>query len=53
MAKCDVCGNDYDKSFEVASRVFRTFFRLAISVLGLGGHCGGLVAGIHGEVALG
>lgn len=51
MAKCDVCGNDYDKSFEVSYRERRyTFdsFECAIHALApTCAHCGCRVIG-HG-----
>lgn len=51
MAKCEVCGNDYDKSFEVRMRgQTHTFdsFECAIHVLApTCGHCGCRVIG-HG-----
>lgn len=51
MAKCDVCGNDYDKSFEVVRAGTRnTFdsFECAIHKLApTCGHCGCRVIG-HG-----
>lgn len=51
MARCDVCGNDYDKTFEIRSKegthVFDSFecaiFKLAPSC----GHCGCRIVG-HG-----
>ena len=51
MAKCEVCGNDYDKSFEVntqgKSHVFDSF-ECAIHALAPScGHCGCKVIG-HG-----
>lgn len=51
MATCDVCGNDYDKSFEVSGPSGRgTFdsFECAVSKLApTCGHCGCKVVG-HG-----
>jgi hypothetical protein len=51
MAKCEVCGNDYDKSFEVLARGNRhTFdsFECAIHKLAPQcGHCGCRIIG-HG-----
>jgi hypothetical protein len=51
MAKCDVCGNDYDKSFSVAmAGETHTFdsFECAIQALApVCGHCGCKVIG-HG-----
>lgn len=49
MAKCEVCGNDYDKSFEVATQhgahVFDSF-ECAIHMLApTCGHCGCRVVG--------
>jgi hypothetical protein len=51
MATCEVCGNDYDKTFEVtrdgASHTFDSF-ECAISALApVCGHCGCRVVG-HG-----
>ena len=56
MAKCEVCGNDYDKSFEVSAegRV-HTFdsFECAIHQLAPAcAHCGCLIIG-HGVEAKG
>ncbi len=56
MPQCEVCGNDYDKTFQVttegATHVFDSFecamHRLAPSC----GHCGGRVVG-HGVEAEG
>ncbi len=54
MAVCDVCGNDYDKAFEVVSAgERRTFdsFECAIHALApVCGHCGCRVIG-HGVEA--
>ena len=51
MARCDVCGNDYDKSFEITMQgSTRTFdsFECAIHALApTCGHCGCRVLG-HG-----
>jgi hypothetical protein len=56
MAKCDVCGNDYDKSFEVRINGDRhTFdsFECAIHKLAPHcGHCGCRIVG-HGVEANG
>lgn len=54
MARCEQCGNDYDKSFEVVmdgkSHTFDSF-ECAISVLAPAcGHCGGRIVG-HGMEA--
>lgn len=56
MARCDVCGNDYDKSFEVtmAGRTY-TFdsFECAIHTLApTCGHCGCRILG-HGHESRG
>jgi len=53
MARCDVCGNDYDKSFEVVtvSGERRTFdsFECAIHALAPGcENCGVAIVG-HGQ----
>lgn len=55
MARCDVCGNDYDKAFEVvdATGSRRTFdsFECAIHLLApLCQHCGCRVIGHGAEV---
>ena len=56
MARCDVCGNDYDKSFEVrAGGQTHTFdsFECAIHELApLCAHCGCRIIG-HGHEASG
>ena len=51
MAKCDVCGNDYDKSFEVTMRgkrqVFDSFECAIHALAPKCGHCGCRIIG-HG-----
>jgi Rieske Fe-S protein len=51
MARCEVCGNDYDKSFEViaagARHVFDSFECAMQAVAPRCGHCGCRVIG-HG-----
>jgi len=51
MAKCDVCGNDYDKAFEVtASGATHTFDSIECAAQGLApqcNHCGCRILG-HG-----
>ncbi len=55
MARCEVCGNDYDKSFEVvAAGVHHTFdsFECAIHLMApICEHCGCKVVGHGTEVA--
>ena len=55
MAKCEVCGNDYDKSFElVAARARHTFdsFECAIqAITPICEHCGCKVIGHGTEVS--
>jgi hypothetical protein len=55
MAECEVCGNDYDKSFEVvAAGVHHTFdsFECAIHLIApICEHCGCKVVGHGTEVA--
>jgi len=54
MARCDVCGNDYDKSFEVSALGTRyTFDSLECAIHKLAptcGHCGCRIVG-HGVEA--
>lgn len=54
MAKCDVCGNDYERSFEITTQGKRyTFdsFECAIHKLAPRcGHCGCMIMG-HGHEA--
>ena len=54
MAKCDVCGNDYDKSFQVVrggeSHVFDSFECAIHALAPVCGHCGCRVIG-HGVEA--
>jgi hypothetical protein len=57
MAKCDVCGNDYDKSFQIRTADGRTqtfdAFECAIHMLAPEcGHCGCKIIG-HGIEASG
>jgi hypothetical protein len=57
MAKCDVCGNDYDKSFQVTTIDGKTHtfdaFECAIHMLAPKcGHCGCQIIG-HGIEATG
>ena len=56
MGKCEVCGNDYDKSFEVIAAGFRhTFdsFECAIQKMApICEHCGNRIIG-HGIEAKG
>ena len=57
MAKCDVCGNDYDKSFRITTVDGRTHtfdaFECAIHKLAPKcGHCGCMIIG-HGIEASG
>jgi nitrite reductase/ring-hydroxylating ferredoxin subunit len=51
MATCEVCGNDYDKSFEVmmqgSSHVFDSFECAIHALAPVCGHCGCRVVG-HG-----
>jgi len=55
MARCEVCGNDYDKSFEVvAAGMHHTFdsFECAIHLMApICEHCGCKVIGHGTEVA--
>ena len=57
MAKCDVCGNDYDKSFQIISAgKTRTFdsFECAIHMLAPScSHCGCRIIGHGVEAASG
>jgi hypothetical protein len=57
MAKCEVCGNDYDKSFEVrlaadsdAAHVFDSFECAIHAVAPVCAHCGCKIIG-HGMEA--
>lgn len=54
MAKCDVCGNDYDKSFEVLfggnSHTFDSFECAIHKLAPQCGHCGCRIIG-HGVEA--
>jgi hypothetical protein len=56
MAKCDVCGNDYDKTFEVTYRgrsyVFDCFECAIHALSPTCGHCGCRIIG-HGIEASG
>lgn len=56
MAKCEVCGNDYDKSFEVrmagASHTFDSFECAIHQLAPTCSHCGCRVVG-HGVEAQG
>lgn len=56
MARCDVCGNDYDKSFELIARgerhVFDSFECAIHAIAPICGHCGCKVVG-HGSEAAG
>ena len=51
MAKCDVCGNDYDKSFEITRRgekhVFDSFECAIYKMAPVCDHCGCKIIG-HG-----
>jgi Rieske Fe-S protein len=55
MAQCEVCGNDYDKSFEVmaagSSHVFDSFECAIQALAPICGHCGCKVIGHGTEVA--
>lgn len=54
MARCETCGNDYDKSFEIVtkgeSHVFDSFECAIHALAPLCGHCGCRVVG-HGVEA--
>jgi hypothetical protein len=54
MAKCDICGNDYDKSFQVTisgkSRIFDSFECAIHALAPTCSHCGCKVIG-HGVEA--
>jgi Rieske Fe-S protein len=54
MAKCEVCGNDYDKSFEVvaagATHVFDSFECAIHAMAPICEHCGCKVVGHGAEV---
>ena len=57
MARCDVCGNDYDKSFEIrtadgATRTFDSFECAIHAVAPECSHCGCKIVG-HGIEASG
>ena len=56
MARCEVCGNDYDKSFEVtaggAKHVFDSFECAIHKLAPTCGHCGCKIIG-HGIEAKG
>ena len=55
MARCEVCGNDYDKSFEIiASGTRHTFDSLECAIQAIApscGHCGCKVIGHGTEVS--
>ena len=54
MAQCEVCGNDYDKSFEVVaagrSHVFDSFECAIHALAPVCGHCGCKIIGHGSEV---
>jgi Na+/glutamate symporter len=53
MARCEVCGNDYDKAFQVAAGATHTFGSFACAIHAMAPvceHCGCKVVG-HGVEA--
>jgi len=52
MARCEVCGNDYDKAFAIEAHVFDSFECAIQALAPLCEHCGCRVIG-HGVEAHG